>query len=138
MFFCLYFSSIHVYYPKNTQNSLVHKSWNEMERCEKRAFQLLNMRKMIFSCDLKTKYVTNVFLSVRSSSLKDYTCHQWVSTWKPTGCLNFNINKENLENFCVQLTGYLNTKKSFSISLFVLITSGNVSYVYNFPTLQQF
>ena len=36
--FCFYFSSIHVYWPPNTWNSLVHDSWSEMEKCEKSAF----------------------------------------------------------------------------------------------------
>jgi len=34
------------------------------------------------------------------------------------------INNGNFEIFCLQLTGYLNTKKSFPISVFVLINSG--------------
>ena len=44
--FLLYFSSLHEYLPPNTLISLVHNSLGEMERCEKRAFQLLRMRKM--------------------------------------------------------------------------------------------
>jgi len=43
--FCLYFSSLHDYWPPSTCNSLLHTSWGKMERCEKRAFQLLKMRK---------------------------------------------------------------------------------------------
>ena len=42
--FWLYFSSLHEYWPPSTWNSLVYTSWGEMERCEKRAFQLLKMR----------------------------------------------------------------------------------------------
>ena len=39
--FLLYFSSLHDSWPPSTWNSLVHTSWGEMERCVKRAFQLL-------------------------------------------------------------------------------------------------
>ena len=44
--FWFYFRSLHDYWPPNTWNSLVHTSWSEMERCDKRAFQLLKMRKI--------------------------------------------------------------------------------------------
>ena len=72
---CLYFSSINHYWPPNTRKSLVQTSWIEMERCKKRAFQLFKMRKMNFSWNIKSKYETDIFLSVRSSSMKYYTCH---------------------------------------------------------------
>ena len=45
--FLLYFSCLHDFRPPSTWTSLVHTSWGEMERCEKRAFQLLKMRKKI-------------------------------------------------------------------------------------------
>ena len=40
-----------------------------MEGCDKRAFQLLKMRKMNISWNIKVKYV----IDVGSSSIKDYT-----------------------------------------------------------------
>jgi hypothetical protein len=43
----------------STWNPLVHASWSEMERCEKRAFQPLKMRKKNISLNIKTKYVTD-------------------------------------------------------------------------------
>ena len=43
--FLLYFSSLHDFWPPSTRNSLVHNSRCEMEQCEYRAFQLLEMRK---------------------------------------------------------------------------------------------
>ena len=43
--FLLYFSSLHDYWPPTTLISLAHNS-GEMEWCEKRAFQLLKMRKI--------------------------------------------------------------------------------------------
>jgi hypothetical protein len=43
--FWLYFSSLHDYWTRSTWNPLVHTSWSKMERCEKREFQLLKIRK---------------------------------------------------------------------------------------------
>ena len=60
--------------------TLVHNSLGETEWCEKSAFQLLEMRKMKVSWNIKTKYVTGFLLTVRSSSMKYYTCHYVVST----------------------------------------------------------
>ena len=77
--FLLYFSSFHDYWPPTTLISLVHNSLEEMEWCEKRAFQLLKMRKMLVSRNIKTKCVTDL-LTVRSSSMKDYTFHYVGST----------------------------------------------------------
>jgi len=58
------------------------------------------MRKMNTSLNMKIKYLTEVFMSVRSSSMKDYTCHHGVSTLMLNGYLNFNKNNENLEIIC--------------------------------------
>jgi len=71
MIFCLYFSSIHDYLQSNTRNSIVHTPLNEMEPCEERAFQLVKMRKKNISWNIKIKNVTDFFLIVRSSSMKD-------------------------------------------------------------------
>ena len=78
--FLLHFSSFHDYWPPTTLISLVHNSLGEMEWCEKRAFQVLKMRKMKVSRNIKTKCVTEFLLTVRSSSMKDLTCHYVGST----------------------------------------------------------
>ena len=78
--FLLYFSSLHDYWTPTTLISLVHDSLVEMEWCEKRAFQLLKMRKMKVSWNIKTKCVTDFLLTEKFSSMKDYTCHYMVST----------------------------------------------------------
>ena len=78
--FLLYFCSLHDYWPPTTLISLVHYLLVEMEWCEKRAFQLLKMRKMKVSWNIKTMCVTDILLTVRSSSMKDYTCHYVVCT----------------------------------------------------------
>ena len=77
--FLLYFSSLHDYWPPTTLISFVHISLSEMEWCEKRALQLLKMRKMKVSWKIITNCVTE-FLTFRSSSMKDYTCHYLVSS----------------------------------------------------------
>jgi hypothetical protein len=71
----LYFSSLHGYWLPITSISLVHISLGEMEWCEKRAFQLLKIRKMKVCWNIKTMCLTDILLTVRSSSMKDYTCH---------------------------------------------------------------
>ena len=78
--FLLYYSSFHDYRTPTTLVSLVHNSLDKMEWCEKRAFQLLEMRKMKVSRNIKTNFVTAFLLRVRSSSMKDYTCHYVRST----------------------------------------------------------
>jgi hypothetical protein len=78
--FRLYFSSLHDYWPPSTWNYLVHSSWGETERCEKRAFQLVKMRKTKISWNIKPKCETDYLLTVMSSSMKDYTCLYVVST----------------------------------------------------------
>ena len=59
-----YFSSIHDYWTPITWNSLVHNSWGEMERCEKRVFKLLKMRKKKISWNIKTKCITDFILKL--------------------------------------------------------------------------
>ena len=76
----LYFSSLYDYWPPNTLISLFHNSLGEMKWCEKRAYQLLKMRKMKVSRNIKTKCVTDFLLRVRSSSMKNYTCRYVEST----------------------------------------------------------
>ena len=96
--FWLYFSSLHDYWTPSTWYSSVHTSWGEMERSEKRAFQLLKMRKKM-SWNIKTKCVPDSLLTARSSSMKDYTCHYVVSTWKTNVYIDFKKNHEELEFF---------------------------------------
>ena len=78
--FLLFFRFLHDYWPPNTLISLFHNSLGEMKWCEKRAFQLLKMRKMKVSRNIKTKCVTDFLLRVRSSSMKNYTCRYVGST----------------------------------------------------------
>ena len=43
--FLLHFSSLHDFWLPSIWKYLVHTSWGKMEKCEKRAFQVLKMRK---------------------------------------------------------------------------------------------
>ena len=97
--FLNYFSSLHHYWPPSSWKSLVHTSWGEMERCEKRAFQLLKMRKNKITWNIKNKCVTEFLLTVRFSSMKVYIFHYVVITEKRKVYINFNKNSENLEIF---------------------------------------
>ena len=76
----LNFSSLHDYWPTTTLISLVHNSIGKMEWCEKRAFQFLKMGKIKVCWNIITKCVTDFLLTVRSSSMKDDTCHYVMST----------------------------------------------------------
>ena len=62
--FLFYFSSFHDYWHPTTLISLVHKSLGEMEWCEKRAFQLLKMRKMKVSRNKNNKCVTDFYWQI--------------------------------------------------------------------------
>ena len=75
-----YFISVPYTITDQPLNLISTNSLGEMEWCEKCAFQLLKMRKMKVSWNIKTKCVTDFLLTVRSSSMKDYTCHYVVST----------------------------------------------------------
>ena len=110
MNFLLYFNSLHDYWPPTTSVSLVHNS-GEKKWCEKRDFQLFKMQKMKVSWNIKTKCVTDILLPVRSSSIKVYTFHYLVSTYKTNVYINFNKSNENY--FFFKVTVYLNTRKSF-------------------------
>ena len=105
-------------------NLIIHNSLGEMERCEKRAFQLLKMRKNKISWNLKTMCVTDFLLTVTFSSMKVYNCHYVESTLKTNFYINFNKINVNFLIFFLQVTEYLNTKKSFSICMFVVMKSG--------------
>ena len=78
--FLSYFSSLHEFWHPSTWKSLVHTSWCKTEWCEKRAFQPLKMRKKKKSWNIKSKCITDFLFTVRSSRMKDYTCHYKVNT----------------------------------------------------------
>ena len=135
--FWLCFSSLHDYWPRRTWNSLVHTSWGIMERCEKRAFHL-KMRKKKISSNIKTKCVTDILLTVRSSIMKDYTCITWWVHKRQTFILISIKIMRNLKIFCLQITGYLKTRKSFPISMFVVMFSGKCDLHIHVTFLQEF
>ena len=52
--------------------------------------------------------------------------------------INFNKNNKNLKIFCLQVTGYLKTRKSFPICMFVVMNSGKCYLHIHFTFLQEF
>jgi len=70
--------------------------------------------------------------------MKEYTCHYVVRTYKTNVYINFNIINVNFEIFCLHVSGYLNTNKSFPISMFVVMASGKCELYTYFTFLQEF
>ena len=103
-----------------------------------RAFQLLKLQKKTKSPEtyiqmhnrlLIDSYVfehEGLYLSLRGEHLKTNVY------------INFNKNNQNLEIFCLQLTEYLNTRKSFQICMFVVMASGKCELHIHFTFLQEF
>ena len=135
--FWLYFSSLQDYWPPSTWNLLVHTSWGETERREKRAFQLLKLRKMKIRWNIKTKCVTDFLLTVSSSSMRDYTCHYWCALKRQTFTLISKKIYVNFEIICLQVTRYSNTKESFPSCMFVVMVSWNCEPHTYFTFLQR-
>ena len=74
MKFLTLFSSLHVFWPTSTWNSLVHKLWCKMERCENVHFSTSKCEKRN-QLKHKTKCITDFLPTVRFSRINDYTCH---------------------------------------------------------------
>ena len=70
--------------------------------------------------------------------MKGYTFPYGLSTQKLNGYLKFNKINENLKNFCLHLTDYLNTKMYFAISMFVPMISGKCELYIYISFLQEF
>ena len=97
--------------------------WNLWFSAPKNAKKVNNLKH-------KNESVTDFLLTVRSSSMMDYTFHYVVITLKAIVYINFNKKNENLEIYFIQVTGYLNTRKSFPICMFVVVASGIVTFIY--------
>ena len=137
-FFWLYFSSLYDYWLPSTWNSLVHNtSWGEMERCEEGAFQLLKMRKKKISRIINTKCVTDFYWQL---SLRVWRILLVITWWahKRQRFILILIKKWKFENYCLQVTGFLNTRKSFPVCMFVLMASGKCDFQIHFNFLPKF
>ena len=107
-----------------------------MEWCEKRAFQLLKKRKMKVSWNIKTKCVTEFYwqLGLRVWRIK------LVITWWAHKRQTFTIILIKLMwilKFFLHVTGYLNTKESFPICMFVAMAMGKCELHTYFTYLQR-
>jgi len=134
--FLLYFSCLHDFWPPSTWISLVHTSWGKTERCEKRAFQLLKMRKKKITWNIKTKYITAFFWQLGFREWRIiFVIRRWALN-SQTFALISKKNNENLEIFCLHVTGYANTKKSIPNCMFVLMISWKCAHHIYFTFLQ--
>jgi hypothetical protein len=133
--FWLYFSYLHDCWPPSTWNSLVHTSWSKWNDVKNVFFRSSKCEKN--SWNKKPKCVKDFLLSDMSSSIKDYTCNYVVSTWKTNIYINFDKNNENLKIICLEITGYLNTRKSFPICMFVVMAPGKCDLHIHFTFLQE-
>jgi hypothetical protein len=108
-----------------------------MERCEKRAFQLLKMRK---NNQLKHKNQVRNRLFIDSLVFEyEGLCLSLRGDQKKTNVyINLNKNNENLEIIGLQLTGCLNTRKSFPSVMFVGMATVKCDLHINFTFLQEF
>ena len=89
------------------------------------------------SWNIKTKCVTDFLLTVRSSSMNDYTCY-YVERPKRHTFKLISIKKWDFLIFYLQVNGYLNTKESFPICMFVVMASGKCHLHILFTFLQGF
>ena len=107
--FWLYFSSLHDYWRPTTWNSLLHSSWSEMERCEKRALQFLKIRKKKISWNIKNKCLTVFYWQL---GLRVWRILLVITGWAYKR-LTFTLIWIKLMRiwkfFCLHLTVYLNT-----------------------------
>ena len=133
--FWIYFSSLHDYWPPSTWNSLVRTPWGEMERCEKRALQLLKMRKKKISLNIKTNWKTDFVWQLGLLVWSIILVITWWAHKRQTFTL-ITIKKWEFGNFFLQLTGYLNTRKSFPICKFVVMAWGKCELHTHFTFLQ--
>ena len=109
----------------------------EMERCEKRAFQLLKMRKEN-QRNIKAKCVTDILLTVRSTIWRIIPSITWWAHKRQTFTLISIKIMRIWKLFLKQVTGYLNTRKWFPFCMFVIISSGKYDLNVHFTILQEF
>ena len=67
-----------------------------------------------------------LYISLRGDHIKDKRLHY------------FQLKNENLVIFCLQVTGYLNTRKSFPNCMFVVMASGNCDLHIQNTFIQEF
>jgi len=69
--------------------------------------------------------------------MKDYTCHYVVSILKTNVYIKF-IRIIRISKLFLLVNGYINTKKSFPICMFVVMASGKCDLHIHLPFLQEF
>ena len=89
-----------------------------------RAFQLLKMQKMKVSWNIKTKCVTDFFWQLGLRVWRIILVITWWAHKRQTFILNSKKLMWFLKFFFLHVTGYLNTKETFPICVFVVMASG--------------
>jgi len=132
--FWFYISSLYYYWFPSTWKSLAHNSWGEMERCEKRSFQLLKMRKKKISWNIKNKGVTGFYWQ---RGLRVWRIILVITGWayQRQKCTIISIK---MRIFFLHVTGYLNRKNSFPICMFLVMASGKCELHTYLTFLQEF
>ena len=132
--FLLYFRSLHDFWPPSTWNSLVHTSWGEMEPCEKRFSAHQNPKKKENTLKNKNQVHNSLFIEL---GLREWMIILVITRWAHNS-QTFTLKKynENLEIFCLQVTGYVNAKKSIPNCIFVLMMSWKCAHHIYFTFLQ--
>ena len=108
----------------------------EMEWCEKHVFQLLKMRKMKARWNIKIKCVTDFLLTVR---FRVWRIILVITRWahKRQTFILISIKLMWILKFFLQITGYLYTKGSFPICMFVVMAWGKCVLHTYFTFLQR-
>jgi hypothetical protein len=135
--FLNYFSSFHDYWPPITWKSLVHTSCGEMERCEKRVFQLLKMWKKKISWNIKTKCLTDLYWQL---SLRVWRIKLLITGWahKRQMFTLISIKIMRIFNFLFTRNREFKDKKSIPICMFVVFSSKKCELHIHFTFLQGF
>ena len=109
----------------------------EMERCEKRAFQLLKMRKNDISWNIKTKCVTDIYWQLH---LRVWRIIFFITCWahKRQIFALISIIIMRIWKFFLQVTEYLNIRESCPIYMFVVMSSVKCDLHLHFTFLQEF
>ena len=107
-----------------------------MEWCEVRAFQLLKMRKMKVSWNIKPSASQTFYSQVGLRVWRIILLITWWAHKRQTFTL-ISIKLMWIFKFFLYLTRYLNTKETFPIYIFVLMASGKCEHHTYFTFLQR-
>ena len=103
----------------------------------KRAFNLLKMRKRKISWNIKTNCATDFYWQEGLHVWRIIHLITWWAHNRQTFIL-ISIKIMRIWKFFLQVTGYLKTRKSFPICMFVVMITGKCDLHIHFTFLQEF